>query len=150
MGETRKKLEDMENQRKNSGSEQEKLRQALQKVQETIKVVSKDMKEIKTKNSQAKEERDTFNMEQQQLLKEKNKLEFTIKDLTDEVLGDNKSKERAEKELQKLRNTISQKESELEAIRPQYEEMKGREDEPQRELSLKDQKRKELYAKQGR
>merc|ERR1711915_110633 len=31
--ETRKKLEDMENQRKNSGSEQEKLRQALQKPQ---------------------------------------------------------------------------------------------------------------------
>merc|ERR1712228_847559 len=54
--ETRKKLDDMESQRKNSGAEQEKLRQALQKVQETIKVVSKDMKEIKTKNSQAKEE----------------------------------------------------------------------------------------------
>merc|ERR1712042_304874 len=65
--ETRKKLEDMENQRKNSGGEQEKLRQALQKVQETIKTVSKDMKEIKTKCSQAKEERDTFNMEQQLL-----------------------------------------------------------------------------------
>lgn len=148
--ETRKKLEDMENQRKNSGGEQEKLRQALQLVQETIKTVSKDMKEIKTKCSQAKEERDTFNMEQQQLLKEKNKLEFTIKDLADEVQGDNKSKERAEKELQKLRQTITQKEAELEGIKPQYEEMKAREDEAQRELSLKDQKRKELYAKQGR
>lgn len=148
--ETRKKLEDMENQRKNSGSEQDKLRQALQKVQETIKVVSKDMKEIKTKNSQAKEERDTFNMEQQQLLKEKNKLEFTIKDLADEVQGDNKSKERAEKELQKLRLTITQKEKELEGIKPQYEEMKQKEDDAQRDLSLKDQKRKELYAKQGR
>merc|ERR1711874_781344 len=97
----------------NSGSEQEKLRQALQKVQETIKTVSKDMKEIKTKCSQAKEEKDTYNMEQQQLLKEKTKLELTIKDLADEVQGDNKSKERAEKELQKLRNTINQKEQEL-------------------------------------
>lgn len=82
---------------------------------------------------QVKEERDTYNMEQQQLLKEKNKLEFTIKDLADEVQGDNKSKERAEKELQKLRNTISQKEAELDAIKPQYEEMKGREDEAQHE-----------------
>merc|ERR1711874_143161 len=107
-------------------------------------------KEIKTKNSQAKEERDTFNMEQQQLLKEKNKLEFTIKDLADEVQGDNKSKERAEKELQKLRLTITQKEKELEGIKPQYEEMKQKEDDAQRGLSLKDQKRKELYAKQGR
>ncbi|XP_027211225.2 structural maintenance of chromosomes protein 3 isoform X2 [Penaeus vannamei] len=148
--ETRKKLDDMENQRKNSGAEQEKLRQQLQKAQDAIKTSSKEMKDIKQKLGQVKEERDTFNMEQQQLLKEKTKLEFTIKDLADEVQGDNKSKERAEKELQKLRSTISQKEAELEAIRPQYEEMKAREDEAQRELSLKDQKRKELYAKQGR
>lgn len=83
--------------------------------------------------SQVKEEKDTYSMEQQQLLKEKTKLEFTIKDLADEVQGDNKSKERAEKELQKLRATISQKEAELEAIKPQYEEMKGREDEAQHE-----------------
>ncbi|XP_063841630.1 LOW QUALITY PROTEIN: structural maintenance of chromosomes protein 3-like [Scylla paramamosain] len=148
--ETRKKLDDMENQRKNSGAEQEQLRQQLQKAQESIKTQSKEMKEIKSKLSQVKEERDTFNMEQQQLLKEKTKLEFTIKDLADEVQGDNKSKERAEKELQKLRATIAQKEAELEAIRPKYEENKAREEEAQHELSLKDQKRKELYAKQGR
>ncbi|KAK8741259.1 hypothetical protein OTU49_002582 [Cherax quadricarinatus] len=148
--ETRKKLTDMENQRKNSGAEQEQYRQQLQKSQESIKTLSKEMKDVKSKLSQVKEERDTYNMEQQQLLKEKTKLEFTIKDLADEVQGDNKSKERAEKELQKLRSTIAQKEAELEAIRPQYEEMKAREDEAQHELSMKDQKRKELYAKQGR
>lgn len=88
---------------------------------------------VTTTNLQVKEERDTFNMEQQQLLKEKTKLEFTIKDLADEVQGDNKSKERAEKELQKLRATIAQKEAELEAIRPKYEENKAREEEAQHE-----------------
>lgn len=80
-----------------------------------------------------REERDTYNMEQQQLLKEKTRLELMIKDLSDEVQGDNKSKERAEKELDKLRATIAQKEAELEAIRPKYEEMKRREDAAQRE-----------------
>ena len=85
--------------------------------------------------------------------------------------GDNKSKERAEKELQRLHETIAQKEGELERIKPQYEEMKKREEECTREyvdvlviinkiplsfdsfgsrLGLKEQKRKELYAKQGR
>jgi structural maintenance of chromosome 3 (chondroitin sulfate proteoglycan 6) len=39
-----------------------------------------------------KEERDTLSAEQQQLLKEKTKLELIIKDLSDEVLGDNTSK----------------------------------------------------------
>ena len=64
--------------------------------------------------------------------------------------GDNKSRDRADKELQRLHETIAQKEKELNEIRPQYEEMKKREEAAQRELSLKDQKRKELYAKQGR
>jgi structural maintenance of chromosome 3 (chondroitin sulfate proteoglycan 6) len=72
-------------------------------------------------------------MEQQQLLKEKTRLELMIKDLSDEVQGDNKSKERAEKELEKLRATIALKEAELESIRPKYEEMKRREDAAQRE-----------------
>ena len=56
-----------------------------------------------------------------------------FKDLSDEVQGDNQSKERAEKELQRLHETIAQKEGELERIKPQYEEMKRREEECTRE-----------------
>jgi structural maintenance of chromosome 3 (chondroitin sulfate proteoglycan 6) len=78
------------------------------------------------------------------------RLEFVIKDLKDEVTGDNKSKDRAEQELAKLRETISTKEKELDGLKPQYEEMKKKEEECTRELALKEQKRKELYAKQGR
>lgn len=54
-------------------------------------------------------------------------------DLSDEVKGDNQSKDRAEKELQRLHETIAQKEEELERIKPQYEEMKKREEECTRE-----------------
>lgn len=42
----------MENQRKNSGAEQEKLRQQLQKAQDAIKTSSKEMKDIKQKLGQ--------------------------------------------------------------------------------------------------
>ena len=48
--------------------------------------------------------------------------------LKDEVYGDNKSKERAEQELEKLRKTIDDKEMELKKIKPKYEEMKTKED----------------------
>jgi structural maintenance of chromosome 3 (chondroitin sulfate proteoglycan 6) len=78
------------------------------------------------------------------------RLEFVIKDLRDEVTGDNNSKDRAEQELSKLRETIATKEKELDSLKPQYEEMKKKEEECNRELALKEQKRKELYAKQGR
>ncbi|KAF0312854.1 Structural maintenance of chromosomes protein 3 [Amphibalanus amphitrite] len=146
----RKKLDDMENQRNNSGKEQEKLKNQLQNAQEKAKTAAKELKDVKSKVGAAKEERDAYNAENQQLLKDRTRLELTIRDLSDEVMGDNKSKERAEQELEKLRQTISQKEGELEKNRPQYEEMKRKEEECTRELSLKEQKRKELYAKQGR
>jgi hypothetical protein len=57
-------------------------------------------------------------------------------------------KDRAEQELNKLKITIREKEKELEGIKPAYDEMRRKEDECTRELSLKEQKRKELYAKQ--
>ena len=89
---------------------------------------------MKHRSQASREERDTLNAEQQQLLKEKSKLELTIKDLSDEVKGDNQSKERAERELQRLHETIAQKDGELERIKPQYEEMKRREEECTREF----------------
>merc|ERR1719412_479177 len=147
---TRKKLTEMESKRKNSGEEAERLRNALQDAQDSAKAANKEVKDLKLKENAVKEERDSLNNEQQQQTKEKTRLEFIIKDLKDNVTDDNKSKDRAEHELNKLKETIQTKEKELETLKPQYEEMKKREDECTRELALKEQKRKELYAKQGR
>merc|ERR1719266_12489 len=146
----RKKLNDMENKRKNSGEEAEKLRTDLQEAGEKAKLANKEVKDLKVKEASAKEERDTLNSELQSQTKEKTKLEFSLKDLRDEVAGDSNSKDRAEHELNKLKGTIKEKEKELENIKPSYEDMRKKEDECTRELTLKEQKRKELYAKQGR
>ncbi|XP_023344565.1 structural maintenance of chromosomes protein 3-like [Eurytemora carolleeae] len=146
----RKKLSDMDNKRKNSGEEAEKLRNALQEAVDKAKNANKEVKDLKSKEAGAKEEKDTLQQDLQAQTKEKTKLEFTLKDLRDEVAGDSSSKERAEQELNKLKVTIKEKERELENIKPAYDEMRKKEDEYTRELSLKEQKRKELYAKQGR
>ena len=100
----------------------------IQEAQDAAKATAKEAKDFKVKESAAKEERDTLNSELQQMTKEKTKLEFVIKDLKDEVYGDNKSKERAEQELEKLRKTIADKERELDKIKPAYEDMKKKED----------------------
>ena len=52
--ETRKKLSEMENKRKNSGEEAENLRNQLQDAQDNAKAASKEVKELKVKESQAK------------------------------------------------------------------------------------------------
>jgi len=60
-----------------------------------------------------------YSAEQQQLLKEKNKLTFTINDLLEEVKGDNDSKKRAQQELEKLKSNIAARETELKSLKPE-------------------------------
>ncbi|KAL1425431.1 hypothetical protein MTO96_003513 [Rhipicephalus appendiculatus] len=98
--------------------------------------LSKELREVKSRAQAHREEREALSQEQSSALKEKTRLELTIKDLRDEVEGDDSSRKRAERELARLQETVAQKMSLLDGIRPQ--------------LSLKEQKRTELYAKQGR
>uniref|UniRef100_A0A182JZ96 Structural maintenance of chromosomes protein n=1 Tax=Anopheles christyi TaxID=43041 RepID=A0A182JZ96_9DIPT len=148
--ETRKQLEELDVQRKSSGDKQMLLTQEIQKAQDRLKNAQKSLKDAKKDVVTAKDEKSVLATEHQQLLREKTKLDLTISDLSDEVQGDNKSKERAEQELDRLKITIAEKEKELEQVRPRYEAMRRKEEECSRELNLKEQKRKELYAKQGR
>lgn len=105
-------------QRDESGTEQEKLAANLKKAQDQIKSLTRKTKETKKELSSLKEERDILNNDHQHLIKEKAKLDLTIKDLSEEVLGDNKSKERAENELARLEQSIREKEAELEKVFP--------------------------------
>ncbi|UYV73509.1 SMC3 [Cordylochernes scorpioides] len=147
---TKKKLEELETRRETSSSVTEKLRENVQNASDQIKKVSKELREVKNKLQGLRDEKEALAQEQSSLLKEKTRLELTIKDLRDEVEGDDSSRKRAERELEKLKATIEQKMTQLEGVRPQYEAQKKREEECTRELSLKEQKRTELYAKQGR
>lgn len=148
--ETRRSLEDLDAQRRTAGDKQKQFSQDVQRAQERCRGFQKQLKEAKKEVAVAKDDKSVLITEQQQLLREKAKLDLTIVDLTDEVQGDNKSKERAELELNKLKLTIAEKETELNDVRPRYEAMRRKEEDYSRELSLKEQKRKELYAKQGR
>ncbi|XP_022671008.1 structural maintenance of chromosomes protein 3-like [Varroa destructor] len=147
---TKKKLEELETRRESSSSVTEKLRENLQSAAEKIKKLSKELRDIRQKVAGNREEKETLSSENSGILKEKTRLELTIKDLKDEVEGDDSSRKRAERELAKLKDTIAAKQTKLDEIRPQYEVMKKKEEECTRELSLKEQKRTELYAKQGR
>ncbi|XP_026675502.1 structural maintenance of chromosomes protein 3-like isoform X2 [Ceratina calcarata] len=148
--ENKKKLEELERVSVNSRFEQGRLFAEAKAAQEMVRVATKRLKEAKKEVQSANEERDALSAEQQQLLKEKTKLTFTINDLLEEVKGDNDSKERTQQELKELEANIAAREEELEKLKPEYEEMKRVENELTRELQLKEQKRKELYAKQGR
>merc|ERR1712088_353627 len=82
------------------------LQDTLQDAQDSAKAANKEVKDMKLKENAIKEERDSLNAEAQQQTKEKTRLEFIIKDLKDNVTDDNNSKDRAEHELNKLKETI--------------------------------------------
>lgn len=148
--ENKKAMDELESQRKSSGDKQKEFSKDVQEAQDKVKSIQKTLKEARKEVSVSKDEKSVLMTEQQQLLREKTKLDLTIVDLTDEVQGDNKSKERAELELERLKVTIAEKERELDEVRPRYETMRQKEEDYSRDLALKEQKRKELYAKQGR
>ncbi|XP_025424410.1 structural maintenance of chromosomes protein 3-like [Sipha flava] len=148
--ETQRKLEELESRITDVDEEQKRLTAKVKEAAHEAKKSTKHLRDAKRLVHNVKEDKDTLNLEQQELIKQKTKLDFTIKDLTDEVQGDNNSRERAVRELEKLQDTIKTKESDLHEIKPKYEAQKKKEEDCTRELGLKEQKRKELYAKQGR
>uniref|UniRef100_A0A6G4ZX25 Structural maintenance of chromosomes protein 3 n=1 Tax=Rhipicephalus microplus TaxID=6941 RepID=A0A6G4ZX25_RHIMP len=121
---TKKKLDELETRRESSSSVAEKLRENLQNAAEKIKKLSKELREVKSRAQAHREEREALSQEQSSALKEKTRLELTIKDLRDEVEGDDSSRKRAERELARLQETVAQKMSLLDGIRPQYEAQK--------------------------
>ncbi|KAL5235232.1 hypothetical protein ACI65C_002642 [Semiaphis heraclei] len=148
--ETQRKLEELDSRMSNVDEEQKRLTAKVKEAAHEAKKSTKHLREAKRLVHSVKEDKDTLNLEQQELIKQKTKLDFIIKDLTDEVQGDNNSRERAVRELEKLQETIKTKEADLQEIKPKYEAQKKKEESCTRELALKEQKRKELYAKQGR
>lgn len=147
---TKKQLDELENMRKSSGDKQKEFNKEIQDAQDKLKALHRSFKEARRNVELFRDEKSVLNTEQQQLLREKAKLDLAIGDLTEEVQGDNKTKDRAEQELEQLKLTIAEKEKELDEVRPQFEAMKQKEEEFSQRLAMKEQKRKELYAKQGR
>lgn len=147
---SRKKQRELDTRRESSSVVTEKLRENLQSLVEQIKDTGRELREVRTKLQTNRDEKDALISENSTLLKEKTRLELRLKDLKEEVEGDSSSKKRAMKELMNLKERIAEKQKELDAIKPQYEEQKQIEEDCTRQLSLKEQKRTELYAKQGR
>lgn len=76
----------------NFDEEQKVLASQVKAASDQAKKSAKFLRDAKREVSVAKESRETLNLEQQELIKQKTKLDFTIKDLSEEVDGDNNSK----------------------------------------------------------
>ncbi|XP_064630415.1 structural maintenance of chromosomes protein 3-like [Lineus longissimus] len=147
---TRKKLDDLQERRENSGAHTQKLRDEQQKATDKVKALNKDLRDIKLKMQNLTDEKEQLSAENQDFMKRKAKLELDIKDMQDEVEGDRSAKSKAEHQLTALEERIENTQQLLRDIVPKYEEMRRKEESVTSQLALAEQRRKELYAKQGR
>ncbi|OWF38325.1 structural maintenance of chromosomes protein 3-like [Mizuhopecten yessoensis] len=147
---TRKKLDDLQDKRETSGVQTQKLRDSQQNANDKVKAINKDLRELKTRMQTILDEKEQIASENQDLTKRKAKFELNIKDILDDLEGDKKARKKTEEEQKKVNERIAKTQASLEAITPQYEAQQSREENCTQQLSLAEQRRKELYAKQGR
>ena len=147
---TRKKLDELQDKRENSGSNTQKIRDLQQSSTDKVKAVNKDLRDLKSRMQTIHDEKEQQGGENQDLTKKKAKLELNIKDIQDELEGDKTARKKAEEELKKVNEKIVKTQKQLEEITPKYDAQQKQEEECTRQLSMAEQRRKELYAKQGR
>lgn len=148
--ENRKALDELEGQWKSSGDKKMEFLAEVQNAQEKIKSIEKRLKDAGKSAATAKNEKIILIDEQHEWLTKKTQLDLTIADLTSEVQLDAETKENAKNDLLQLQLTIEVKEKDLNDLRSKYDIVKRKEEECSREISLKELKRMELYAKQAR
>lgn len=147
---TRKKLDELSERRERSGAEASTLRNKQQEAADRIKDISRELRDLKSKVQTFMDEKDSMTAEHQEFTKQKAKLELNINDMQDEKSGMQAGKKRTEEDLKKCQERIARTEEQLQTIGPRYDEMRLKEETAAAQLSLNEQRRKELYAKQGR
>ena len=148
--ETKQKLEDLSKKRDENSSASIALQDKLQEILKRGKQIGKDVRDLKNKISSIVDEKESLSKEKSTLIKQKAKLELTAKDLQDEVDNEGSMKESLQLELNNINDQISEKEEELTQFAPQYEDVRRKEENISSRLDWLDQRRRELYAKQGR
>lgn len=150
LNETKSKLDSLSNKRENSSLQTRHLRQQQDSAQARTKDAQKELSRVNTRIDQLTEEKDQSSSDRQELIKKKAQLELSCADLREEMETDRQSLEQAQSELNEMNDRIAKKTEELSSITPQYEEVEKKERNLEKELKVAEQRRKELFAKQGR
>ena len=148
--ETKQKLDDLSKKRDENSTQSIALQDKLTEILKRGKQIGKDVRDLKNKISSIVDEKEALSKEKSGLIKQKAKLELTVKDLQDDVDNEGTLKENLQLELSNINDQISEKEEELKQFAPQYEEVRRKEENISSRLDWLDQRRRELYAKQGR
>uniref|UniRef100_A0A914V280 Structural maintenance of chromosomes protein 3 n=1 Tax=Plectus sambesii TaxID=2011161 RepID=A0A914V280_9BILA len=146
---TRKKLDKLAEQREEISSKQSQCAGELVVAQNTVNRVTAQQRKLDARFKGLKEERETLSAEQTERFQRKTQLELDIKDLKEEVVRERTGRDNAENDLDQLKSDISEKEERLGEVVPRYNNLQQEESKTLTDLRIREQRCKELYAKQG-
>ena len=90
--------------------------------------LEREHKDVTSNMHTTSSEREQLREEDQELVKQRAKLEFDVKDLEEGMAEDQKKREQYQRELAQLDGEIRQKQAELNNIMPQYQQHKNQEE----------------------
>lgn len=147
---TRVKLDDLEENRLLGSQQASELHKAVSEAVGKIQEITGNVKKLKEKVVSLSREKQLLDEEKREQIKIRTKLDLDIKDSEDAVTESRSSRGTHEAELRDIRNRIQEKESRLQALLPRYNQLKSTEEDCARRLRTCEQRREELFSKQGR
>ncbi|XP_064383725.1 structural maintenance of chromosomes protein 3-like isoform X2 [Halichondria panicea] len=147
---TREKLEKLEEARDGS-KEGSKLKQnKMEEARAALQLLDQKLKTSRADAERLQSEKRHLEDDGQENIKQRAQLEFQVKDLEGNVEDDRSTKESSRSELGLLEGEIAEKQSELESIKPQFQEQVQQEEEHNQRLRATKERKSELLGKQGR
>lgn len=147
---TREKLEKLDATRQGNTQDSRELHEKVAAAQAKIDALERDIRDIGVSLASLSGERTQLQEEHQDMIKRRAQMEFSVKDLEQNVSDDMSNKVRLQTELSQLESDIANKESELQTLLPQYQQQRDQEERLTARLKACEQRRSELFAKQGR
>uniref|UniRef100_A0A0N5B2I2 Structural maintenance of chromosomes protein n=1 Tax=Strongyloides papillosus TaxID=174720 RepID=A0A0N5B2I2_STREA len=146
---SRKKLDNLSHEREELNSQQNEIESSLLQYKQQSMKRETDLRRLEATFKGVKEEREVLLEEQNVLVEKKTNLELCIADLREEADRERKNRARAEEEMTSVGRIINDRELELEELEPLYKDVVERENNLLTDIKICEQKRKDLYIRQG-
>jgi structural maintenance of chromosome 3 (chondroitin sulfate proteoglycan 6) len=147
---TRSKLEQLEDARKGNKEGSRERNEKIAAARSKIESLEREVKELEVSLQTLQSEKQQLAEDDQEMIRHRAKLEFDVKDLEESLVDDKKSKESCQQELTQLEKTVEKRQKELGRLLPRYTRQKTEEEQLNTRLKACEQRRSELFAKQGR
>lgn len=148
--EARRRCDKLSAQREQLNTRQNQAETEMMLVQESIQSVETRIRQLDSRYKVYRDETDRLMNEKTELLEKKKSIELLIKDLQDDIGLERGNREGAEEMLERLNQEIGQKSEELDQLIPNFNDLVEQEKRIQTDISINEQKCKELNAKLGR